>query len=130
MAGQHSLSLAGEPRAALPFGGKLPQDLYGPYNESMKAITVSELKAHLSKYLRMAQRGERIVVKDRDAPIAEIGRLQGTASGWRERLAQHGRLRPGTQRWDELKLAPLPREVDVQAALRDIREDPDEVPRR
>ena len=32
----------------------------------MKSINVTELKAHLSKYLRMASRGVRIVVKDRD----------------------------------------------------------------
>ena len=36
----------------------------------MKAINVTELKAHLSKYLRMAARGSLIIVKDRDEPIA------------------------------------------------------------
>ena len=40
---------------------------------SMKDITVSELKAHLSRYLRLASRGGRIVVHDRDEPIAELG---------------------------------------------------------
>jgi prevent-host-death family protein len=96
----------------------------------MKAITVSELKAHLSKYLRLAERGERIVVKDRDSPIAELGSVRPEPASWRERLAQEGRVRLGSQRWDELEVTPLAQPVDVQAALAAVREDPDEVSRR
>ncbi len=36
------------------------------HNVAMKTINVTELKAHLSKYLRMASRGSWIVVKDGD----------------------------------------------------------------
>jgi antitoxin (DNA-binding transcriptional repressor) of toxin-antitoxin stability system len=36
-------------------------------------INVSELKAHLSRYLRKASRAARIIVRDRDDAIAEIG---------------------------------------------------------
>ena len=50
----------------------------------MKAINVTELKANLSKYLRMASRGSRIVVKDRDKPVAQIGPLDKEALPWRE----------------------------------------------
>jgi antitoxin (DNA-binding transcriptional repressor) of toxin-antitoxin stability system/predicted nucleic acid-binding protein len=71
----------------------------------MKAINVSELKANLSKYLRMASRGTRIVVKDRDEPIAELGPLPKGAESWRTRLAQAGRLRPGTQDWGSLRVS-------------------------
>lgn len=95
----------------------------------MKAINVTELKAHLSSYLRKASRGARIVVKDRDEAIAQIGPPPG-AQSWRERLAAEGRLRPGTQDWGSLVLSPLDRRVDIQAALRDVREDPSEVRRR
>lgn len=95
----------------------------------MKAISVSELKAHLSKYLRMASRGSQIVVKDRDEPIAQLGPPQAELS-WRDRLAREGRLRVGTQNWGELKLSKLDRRVDVQASLRAVREDPSEVRRR
>lgn len=96
----------------------------------MKAINVTELKAHLSKYLRMAARGTRIVVKDREEPIAQLGPLEASVQSWRERLSQAGRLRPGTQDWSALRISRLDRRVDIQASLRAVREDPSEVRRR
>lgn len=96
----------------------------------MKAINVSELKAHLSKYLRMAARGQRIVVKDRDEPIAQIGPPEGEALSWRERLSREGRLRLGTQDWGNLKITKLKKQIDIQASLQAVREDPSEVHRR
>ena len=96
---------------------------------TMKSINVTELKANLSKYLRMASRGSRIIVKDRDEPVAQIGPLEKEAVPWRDRLAQEGRLRRGTQAWGKLKISRLDHSVDVQASLRDVREDPNEVRR-
>ena len=95
----------------------------------MKAINVTELKANLSKYLRMAARGSRIIVKDRDEPVAQIGPLEKEALPWRDRLAREGRLRPGSQNWDKLKVSKLDLSVDVQASLRAVREDSNEVRR-
>ena len=97
---------------------------------TMKTINVTEFKAHLSKYLRMASRGSRIVVKDRDEPIAELGPPQADALSWRERLAREGRLRLGTQAWNRLEISRIDRHVDIQASLRAVREDPSEVRRR
>jgi antitoxin (DNA-binding transcriptional repressor) of toxin-antitoxin stability system len=94
----------------------------------MKDINVSELKAHLSKYLRMASRGVQIVVRDRDEPVAQIGPPMAAAS-WVERMARAGRLRPGTQKWSTLRITKLDKAIDVQAALREVREDPREVRR-
>lgn len=91
---------------------------------------MSELKANLSKYLRMAARGTRIVVKDREEPIAEIGPVRGDAVSWRDRLARNGRLRLGTQAWGSLAISKLKRRIDIQSSLRAVREDPREVPRR
>mgnify|MGYP003580177016 CR=1 FL=1 len=96
----------------------------------MKVINVTELKAHLSKYLRLASRGGRIVVRDRDEPIAELGPARTERVGWPDRLARDGRLRPGTQQWDALAISPLDRPVDIQASLRAVREDPGDVRRR
>ncbi len=96
----------------------------------MKAINVTELKAHLSMYLRMASRGSRILVKDRDEPIAQLGPPQGEAVSWRDRMAREGRLRLGTQDWRALTISKLDRPVDIQASLRAVREDPGEVRRR
>jgi antitoxin (DNA-binding transcriptional repressor) of toxin-antitoxin stability system len=97
---------------------------------SMKAIRVSELKAELSKYLRMASRGTRVIVKDRDEPIAQLGPVAPDAQAWHVRLAAAGRLRPGTQDWATLRLSRLERSVDIQSSLRAVREDPGEVRRR
>ncbi|HLH30500.1 MAG TPA: type II toxin-antitoxin system prevent-host-death family antitoxin [Terriglobia bacterium] len=95
----------------------------------MKAINVTEFKAHLSKYLRMASRGSRIIVQDRDEPVAQLGPVDKAVLPWRDRLAQEGRLRPGTQDWAKLKISKLRKRVDIQAALRAVREDPNEVRR-
>jgi antitoxin (DNA-binding transcriptional repressor) of toxin-antitoxin stability system len=92
----------------------------------MKAIDVREFKAHLSKYLRMVSRGSRFVVMDRDEPIAQIGPVARKALSWQERLAQEGRLRLGSQAWDEVKISKLDRQVDIQVSLRAVREDPNE----
>ena len=96
----------------------------------MKSINVTELKANLSKYLRLASRGTRIVVKDRDEPLAEIGPLASGGESWRDRLVKAGRLRPGTQDWTNLRLSRIDARVDIQASLRAVREDPREVRRR
>jgi antitoxin (DNA-binding transcriptional repressor) of toxin-antitoxin stability system len=96
----------------------------------MKAIKVSELKAQLSRYLRMASRGTRVIVKDRDEPIAQIGPVEPDDQAWHARLAAAGRLRPGTQDWETLRLSRLDRPVDIQSSLRAVREDPGEVRRR
>ena len=96
----------------------------------MKVINVTELKSHLSRYLRLASRGARITVKDRDEPIAELGPVMTAPSAWRDRLARAGRLRLGTQQWGTLKISSLDRRVDIQASLRAVREDPSEVRRR
>jgi antitoxin (DNA-binding transcriptional repressor) of toxin-antitoxin stability system len=97
---------------------------------TMKAINVTELKSHLSKYLRLASRGARILVKDRDEPVAELGPPRAEPLSWRERLAREGRLRPGTQDWGKLEISTLARRVDIQASLRAVRVDPGEVRRR
>ncbi len=91
---------------------------------------MTELKSHLSRYLRMASRGARIVVKDRDEPIAELGPPQPDATAWHDRLARQGRLRAGTQNWTRLRISRLDRRIDVQTSLRAVREDPSEVRRR
>ncbi|MBI3698142.1 MAG: type II toxin-antitoxin system prevent-host-death family antitoxin [Acidobacteria bacterium] len=36
------------------------------------AVRIAELKNHLSRYLRSAQKGHEIVIKDRETPIARL----------------------------------------------------------
>ena len=96
----------------------------------MKVINVSELKAHLSRYLRQAARGARIVVTDRDEPIAQLGPLDVPAANWSERLAGEGRLKKGSQQWSALKISATTKSSDIQASLQAVREDPSEIRRR
>ena len=96
----------------------------------MKTIKVTELKAHLSEYLRLAARGSRIIVKDRDEPIAQLGPLDKEAVPWRDRLARDGRLRRGTQNWPALRISALGRPIDIQSALGAVREEPRDARRR
>lgn len=97
---------------------------------AMKSVKVAELKAHLSKYLRLAAKGVRIIVHDREEPIAQLGPLEAEPVSWREREARAGRLRLGTQDWDRLKIPPVDKPVDIQASLQAVREDPSEIRRR
>lgn len=90
---------------------------------------MSELKAHLSKYLRLASRGVRIVVRDRDEPIAELGPSGKGVLTWLDRLEQAGRLRRGTQKWSALRISKTARPVDVQESLGEVREERREVRR-
>jgi antitoxin (DNA-binding transcriptional repressor) of toxin-antitoxin stability system len=89
----------------------------------MKTINVTELKTNLSRYLRMAARGTRIVVKDRDDPIAQLGPPDAEARSWPERLAGEGRLRLGSQDWGRLSITPLSARVDIQSVLAAVRKE-------
>lgn len=91
----------------------------------MKAVNIAELKNRLSYYLRRVQRGESILVCDRDRVIARIERvgsgepLPAGDAEWLERLERRGVIRrgvgpPPTEEW----LAQRPRvEADVVAVL-------------
>lgn len=96
----------------------------------MQSIKATELKSHLSRRLRKASRRERITVRDRDGPIAEVGPARGELLSWRDRLIREGRLRPGTQDWGVLTISTIARRVDIQASLRAVRGEPEEVRRR
>lgn len=53
----------------------------------MKRVKISELKAHLSEYLREVGAGETIVVCDRDRPVASLGPWPGHTRGLATRPA-------------------------------------------
>lgn len=78
----------------------------------------------------MASQGIQIVVKDRDQPIAIIGPPAEPAHSWRDRMAADGRLRMGTQDWDNLVVSKLKQKTRIQDSLDAVREDPHEVRRR
>ncbi len=60
-------------------------------------VTVRELRQNLSVYLRRVERGERLVVTDRNRPVAELG-PPPTAGGELDRLLAEGRVSRPTRR--------------------------------
>jgi len=96
----------------------------------MKAVKIAELKNRLSYYLRRVQRGESILVCDRDRVIARIERVEADTSmpedeaEWLNRLERRGIIRRGagkpTREW--LAQRPLVRADVVAALLRDREE--------
>jgi prevent-host-death family protein len=56
-----------------------------------ESVGVAELRRNLSRYLRRVERGERLVVTDRNRPVAELG-PPSTPSGALDRLIAEGRL--------------------------------------
>ena len=80
-----------------------------------KRVKISELKAHLSEYLRHVRRGHTVEVMDRDTPVARLVPFEDRASGLIVRPAQ-GKLR-------DLKLPRrLRTNIDVVALLREDRD--------
>lgn len=85
-------------------------------------VGVAELRQNLSKYLRRVGKGERLLVTDRNRPVAELGPAPSTGPDL-DRLIAEGRvsrpLRPGLPE-------PLELTGDAKAlgrALDDIRGD-------
>lgn len=57
----------------------------------MTTVGVAELRQNLSKYLRLVDRGERLVVTERNKPVAELGPPPSTGQAL-DRLIAEGRL--------------------------------------
>lgn len=65
----------------------------------MKTASVTELKAQLSRYLRMVRRGSEVQILDRGVPIARLVAITAANSADSERLerlARAGIVRRGT----------------------------------
>jgi prevent-host-death family protein len=54
-------------------------------------VGVGELRQNLSRYLRRVERGERLVVTDRNRPVAELGPPTATGAAL-DRLLAEGRV--------------------------------------
>ncbi|MES1210387.1 MAG: type II toxin-antitoxin system prevent-host-death family antitoxin [Pseudomonadota bacterium] len=93
----------------------------------MKTVSVSDLKAHLSQYLRIVQRGSEVQILDRGVPIARLIAVAGASArdGRLDRLVAAGMVRRGTGNMREfIAKAPIVAPgADVQGALDEDRED-------
>ncbi len=56
-----------------------------------KTVGIGELRQNLSRYLRRVERGERLLVTDRNRPIAELGPPPTTGAAL-DRLIAEGRV--------------------------------------
>jgi prevent-host-death family protein len=61
------------------------------------SVGVAELRQNLSVYLRRVERGERLIVTDRNRPVAELG-PPPTAGAALDRLLAEGRVSRPTRR--------------------------------
>lgn len=84
----------------------------------MSTVSVSELKANLSRYLREVRRGGEIQVLDRGTPVARLTAPTEPYSGTRQRLVGMGLLRPGSgDAAAILNLAPVELQTSLSEAL-------------
>jgi prevent-host-death family protein len=88
----------------------------------MNTVGVAELRQNLSRFLRRVEQGERLIVTDRNRPVAELG-PPPSAGGELDRLIAEGRAaRPRRRGFPEpLELAGDPHALT--RALDEIRGD-------
>ncbi len=88
----------------------------------MTTVGIAELRQNLSKYLRLVDKGERLLVTDRNRPVAELGPPPSTGEAL-DRLIAEGRVSPPLRRSlpDPLQLTGDPHALS--RALDEIRAD-------
>lgn len=60
----------------------------------MRSVNVAELKNSLSKYLRFAKRGEEIIIRERNLPVAKLVPFSAEDASEEElRLVAEGKMR-------------------------------------
>jgi len=83
------------------------------YMSELSTVGVADLRQNLSVYLRRIEAGERLVVTDRNRPVAELGPPPST-SGRLDQLIAEGRVRPAKR---SLRSLPPPLKLDVEPGL-------------
>jgi prevent-host-death family protein len=81
------------------------------------SVGVGELRQNLSKYLRRVEKGDRLVVTDRNKPVAELGPPPTTGSRVDELIAE-GKVRPPRRRRKPGE--PLPRPLQPFGKVDDL----------
>lgn len=75
----------------------------------MRSVNVAELKNSLSKYLRFAKRGEEIIIRDRNLPVAKLVPFHAEGLDEEElRLVAEGKMRLPEIELDPDEFAKLP----------------------
>lgn len=66
-----------------------------------REVGIRELRRDLSRYLGRVRRGERLIVTDRNRPVAVLAPLPENEDPY-ERMIAEGKIRPATRRIDDL----------------------------
>jgi len=83
-------------------------------------VGVAELRQNLSKYLRRVARGERLVVTDRNRPVAELGPVNRGST--LDRLIAEGKVAPPSRPALDFTPIKLPGDgMTLSEALEEIR---------
>ena len=94
----------------------------------MKSVNVAELKNRLSAYLQMVRKGEEIIIKDRNTPVARISPYgAGAVSDEERELVASGAMKLPKNRinWKKFWQMPAPN-LGADEALRAILEEREE----
>jgi prevent-host-death family protein len=83
----------------------------------MDTVSVAELKARLSHYLREVRAGKSFTVMSRDIPVATLGPWEPPDVDDLEIIEPTED--PAT--WGQIDLPPLKRSIDIDALLRTVR---------
>lgn len=84
-------------------------------------VGIAELRQNLSKYLRRVEEGERLVVTDRNRPVAELGPPPTTGSAL-DRLIAEGKVNPPKHPGPLPEPLKLPPGADPEAGTRALEE--------
>jgi len=86
----------------------------------MQAVNIAKLRGHLSTYLKRVRRGEEILIRDRNTPVAKLVPLSKTEEYDQRllRLAAQGvvRLPEKPMDWDAFFALPAP-DVPLEKVL-------------
>lgn len=92
------------------------------YMSTDDTVGVAELRQNLSKHLRRVEAGERLVVTDRNRPVAELVPPVTTTDSRLDRLIAEGKVRPPKRKGPLPKPLKLPPGVDPEALTRALEE--------
>ena len=82
------------------------------YSDDMKTVNIGTLKNELSAYLRYVRKGEQVIVRDRDVPVARIVPFRtANLTAEEEDLAARGILKLPEEEmdWDAFLALPRPK---------------------
>ena len=87
------------------------------YMSERATVGIRELRQDLSRYLKRVRRGERLIVTERNKPVAMLSPLldQDDENEFFADMIASGELIPATRRLEELHDLPAPRLKDPHA---------------